>query len=189
NLLAIPQTNIKRMLAYSSIAQAGYVLIGVAAASTLGLTSVLFYLSAYVLTNLAAFSIVILVTNKTGRDDIAAFAGLSRRSPYLGILMLLALLSLGGVPPLAGFFGKFFVFQAAIDADLVRLAIIGVINAIVGLYYYLNVVKVVFVERCEPLEDEDDPVLVPTASRWALGLTVFGMLFLGVYATPWYDLA
>ncbi len=189
NLLAIPQTNIKRMLAYSSIAQAGYVLIGVAAASVLGLTSVIFYLSTYVLTNLAAFSIVILVTNKTGSDDIAAFAGLSRRSPYLGILMLLALLSLGGVPPLAGFFGKFFVFQAAIDADLVRLAIIGVINAIVGLYYYLNVVKVVFVERCEPLEDEDDPVIVPTASRWALGLTVFGMLFLGVYATPWYDLA
>jgi NADH-quinone oxidoreductase subunit N len=103
--------------------------------------------------------------------------------------MLLALLSLGGVPPLAGFFGKFYVFQAAVDAGLVRLAIIGVINAIIGLYYYLNVIKFVFVFRCEPIEEEDEPVIVPTASRWALGVTVFGMLFLGIYATPWYDVA
>jgi NADH-quinone oxidoreductase subunit N len=189
NVLAIPQTNIKRMLAYSSIAQAGYVLIGVAAATRLGIASVIFYLSIYVLTNLAAFALVILVTNKTGSDEIKDFSGLSRRSPYVGLLMLLALLSLGGVPPLAGFFGKFYVFQAAIDAGLVRLAIIGVINAIIGLYYYLNVIKYVFVFRCEPIEEEDEPVIVPTASRWALGVTVFGMLFLGIYATPWYDVA
>lgn len=189
NLLAIPQTNIKRMLAYSSIAQAGYVLIGVATANTLGMAAIIFYLGAYVLTNLSAFAVVILVTNKTGSDEIKDFAGLSRRSPYLGIVMLLALLSLSGVPPLAGFFGKFFVFQAAIDAGLMRLAIIGVINAIIALYYYLNVVKVIFVFRCDPIEDENDPVIVPTASAWALGLTIFGILFLGIYATPWYDLA
>jgi NADH-quinone oxidoreductase subunit N len=189
NVLAIPQQNIKRMLAYSSIAQAGYVLIGVASASRLGIAAAVFYLGAYVLTNLAAFTIVILVSNKTGGDAIKDFAGLGRRSPYLSVLMLLALLSLAGVPPLAGFFGKFYVFQAAVGAGLVRLAIIGVLNAIVGLYYYLTVVKVMFVERCERPEDEEDPVVVPTASRWALGVTIFGMLFLGIYATPWYDLA
>ena len=189
NVLAIPQRNIKRMLAYSSIAQAGYVLIGVAAASRLGVAASIFYLGAYVLTNLAAFTLVVLVANKTGRDEIKDFAGLSRRNPYLALLMMLAMLSLAGVPPLAGFFGKFYVFQAAVGAGLVRLAIIGVLNAILGLYYYLTIIKVMFVDRCKRPEDEEDPVITPTASRWALGLTTVGLLFLGIYATPWYDLA
>jgi NADH-quinone oxidoreductase subunit N len=189
NILAIPQRNIKRMLAYSSVAQAGYMLIGVAAASNLGVSATIFYLGAYLLTNLAAFSIVILVTNKTGSDEIKDFAALSRRSPYLALAMMLALLSLAGVPPLAGFFGKFYVFQAAVGAGLIRLAVIGVLNAILGLYYYLTIIKVMFVDRTEKPEDEDDPVVVPTASGWALGLTVFGIVFLGIFATPWYELA
>jgi NADH-quinone oxidoreductase subunit N len=189
NILAIPQRNIKRMLAYSSIGQAGYMLMGVAAASELGVSATIFYLGAYLLTNLAAFSIVILVSNKTGSDEIKDFAALSRRSPYLAVAMMLALLSLAGVPPLAGFFAKFYVFQAAVGAGLIRLAIIGVLNAIVGLYYYLTIIKVMFVDRAEKPEDEDDPVVVPTASGWALGLTVFGIVFLGIFATPWYDLA
>jgi NADH-quinone oxidoreductase subunit N len=189
NVLAIPQRNMKRMLAYSSIAQAGYVLIGVAAASRLGVAASIFYLGVYVLTNLAAFTAVILVSNKTGGDEIKDFAGLGRRNTYLGLLMMLALLSLAGVPPLGGFFGKFYVFQAAVGAGLVRLAIIGVLNAIVGLYYYLTIIKVMFVERTEHPEDEEDPVILPTASRWALGVTTLGFLILGIYATPWYDLA
>jgi NADH-quinone oxidoreductase subunit N len=188
NLLAIPQRNIKRMLAYSSIAQAGYMLIGLAAANELGISATFFYLGAYLLTNLAAFSIVVLVANKTGSDEISDFAGLSRRSPYLSLFLMIALLSLAGVPPLAGFFAKFFVFQAAVEAGLIRLAIIGVLNAIVGLYYYLTVIKVLLVGRPERPEDEQDPVLVPTASRWALGITVFGIILLGVFATPWYNL-
>jgi NADH-quinone oxidoreductase subunit N len=189
NVLAIPQRNMKRMLAYSSIAQAGYVLIGVAAASRLGVAASIFYLGVYVLTNLAAFSIVVLVSNKTGGDEIKDFAGLGRRNIYLGLLLMLALLSLAGVPPLGGFFGKFYVFQAAVGAGLIRLAIIGVLNAIVGLYYYLTIIKVMFVEHTERPEDEEDPVILPTASRWALGVTTLGFLFLGIYATPWYDLA
>ncbi len=189
NVLAIPQRNIKRLLAYSSIAQAGYILIGVAAASRLGVAAAIFYLGAYVLTNLAAFTIVIVVTNKTGSDEVNDFSGLGRRSPYIGLLMMLALLSLAGVPPLAGFFGKFYVFQAAVGADLVRLAIIGVLNAIIGLYYYLTIIKVMFVFHAERPEDDEDPVPVPTASRWALAVTTAGLLFLGIYATPWYDLA
>ncbi len=189
NLLAIPQRNIKRMLAYSSIAQAGYILIGVAAASELGVSATFFYLGAYLLTNLAAFTVVVLVANKTGGDEISDFAALGRRSPYLALLMMIALLSLAGVPPLAGFFAKFYVFQAAVGAGLIRLVVIGVLNVIVGLYYYLTVVKVMLVERTERPEDEADPVIVPTASRWALGITVFGIIFLGVFATPWYELA
>lgn len=189
NVLAIPQRNMKRLLAYSSIAQAGYILIGVAAATRLGIAASIFYLGTYMLTNLAAFSTVIIVANKTGGDEVKDFAGLGRRSPYVGLLMMLALLSLAGVPPLAGFFGKFYVFQAAVGAGLVRLAIIGVLNAIVGLYYYLTIVKVMFVEHCERPEDDEDPVFVPTASRWALAVTTLGFLFLGIYATPWYDLA
>jgi NADH-quinone oxidoreductase subunit N len=189
NLLAIPQRNIKRMLAYSSIAQAGYMLIGVAAASELGISATYFYLGVYLLTNLAAFTTVILVANKTGSDEIADFAGLSRRSPYLSLAMMLALLSLAGVPPLAGFFAKFYVFQAAVEVGLIRLAIIAVLNAILGLYYYLTIIKVMLVERTARPEDEAEPVLVPTASRWALGITVLGTLVLGIFAAPWYDLA
>jgi NADH-quinone oxidoreductase subunit N len=189
NLLAIPQRNIKRMLAYSSIAQAGYMLIGVAAASELGISATFFYLGAYLLTNLAAFSVVVLVANKTGSDEIEDFAGLGRRSPYLALLMMLALLSLAGVPPLAGFFGKFFVFQAAVGAGLIRLAVIAVLNAIVGLFYYLIIIKVMLVWHTVRPEDEAEPVTVPTASRWALGITAFGIILLGVFATPWYNLA
>jgi NADH-quinone oxidoreductase subunit N len=102
---------------------------------------------------------------------------------------MLALLSLAGVPPLGGFFGKFYVFQAAMGAGLVRLAIIGVLNAIVGLYYYLTIIKVMFVVRAERPEEEEDPIFIPTASRWVLALTTGGFVFLGIYATPWYDLA
>jgi NADH-quinone oxidoreductase subunit N len=189
NILAIPQRNIKRLLAYSSIGQAGYVLIGVAAATRLGVSATIFYLGVYMLTNLAAFTTVILVSNKTGGDEVKDFAALGRRSPYLALLMMLALLSLAGVPPLAGFFGKFYLFQAAVGAGLIRLAIIGVLNAIVGLYYYLIIIRVMFVDRTERPEDEEEPVLVPTASRWALGVTVLGIVFLGIFATPWYDLA
>jgi NADH-quinone oxidoreductase subunit N len=189
NVLAIPQRNMKRLLAYSSIAQAGYILIGVASATRLGVAASIFYLGVYMLTNLAAFTTIILVSNKTGGDEVKDFAGLGRRSPYLGLLMMLALLSLAGVPPLGGFFGKFYVFQAAIGADLIRLAIIGVLNAIVGLYYYLTIIKVMFVLHAERPEDDEDPLEVPTASRWALTVTTLGFLFLGIYATPWYDLA
>jgi NADH-quinone oxidoreductase subunit N len=113
-------------------------------------------------------------------------AGLSRRSFWLSLGMMLAMLSLAGVPPLAGFFAKFYIFQAAVSAGLVWLAVIGVLNAILGLYYYLIVIKVMFVERAE-----SDATLPPVAGtlRAGLALSTFGILFLGIFATPWYDLA
>ncbi len=189
NVLALRQSNIKRMLAYSSIAQAGYSLIGVVAISAqngAGMAAVIFYLFMYTLTNLAAFGVVILVSRATGSEKIADFAGLSRRSPALALVLTVALLSLGGIPPAAGFIGKFFLFQAAVDSGLAWLAIIGVLNAIVALYYYLMVIKVMYVDRSA---DEDKPLPVSQAARWALVLTSIGVILLGVVATPVYDWA
>ncbi len=186
NLLAIPQRNVKRLLAYSSIAQAGYVLIGVAAVGQLGVAAVLFYLAVYVLTNIAAFVVVEVVTNTLGTENLYDMAGLSRRSFGLSLGMMLAMLSLAGVPPLAGFFAKFYIFQAAVSAGLVWLAMIGVLNAIVGLYYYLIVIRVMFVDR---MEGDETPASLPGTLRLGLTLTTAGVLILGVFAAPWYDLA
>lgn len=196
NLLAIWQTNIKRFLAYSSIAHAGYALMGVVAflprnavvPTADGAAAAIFYLAAYTLTNLATFAIVILFANLTGSDEIKDYAGLSRRSPYLALAMMFALLSLAGIPPLAGFFGKFFLFRAAVEAGLTWLAIVGVLNAIVGLYYYLMVVRVMYLFRAEP-EVEAIPIPVSRSSAVVLAACIFGVFFVGIYATPLYQWA
>lgn len=182
NGIAIAQTNIKRLLAYSSIAHAGYALIGVAALSELGFTSVVFYLVVYLVTNLAAFGIVAAFWRISGSDEISDYAALSRRSPALALVMLVTFLSLAGMPPFGGFVAKFFVFAAAVKTGLAWLAIIGVLNAIVGLYYYLIVLKVVYLYRSE---DEDKPV--PLTRPYTLGLTilVIGIIVLGVLFGPW----
>lgn len=184
NLLAIFQSNIKRMLAYSSIAQAGYALIGLVALTPDGSGAAIFYLLMYVFTNVAAFGVVVLVSNATGSDEMEDFYGLSRRAPYLALAMLLALLSLGGIPPTAGFIGKFFIFKAAVDAELWWLALIGVLNAFIGLYYYLNVVKYMYLYRSE---DEAERIPVSRAARVALALSVLGIIYLGVAAGPAFD--
>ncbi len=191
NVLAISQRNIKRMLAYSSIAQAGYVLIGVVAVSNPNVTpygpaSVLFYLGVYVLTNIVAFAVVIAVTNALGSDDMSALYGLSRRSLGLALAMLAAMLSLGGVPPLAGFFAKLYVFAAAMGQRLTWLVVIGVLNSIIALYYYLMVVKYIFVDRSE---GDEQPMEVASALNFGLWVAVAGILILGVFAAPWYTLA
>jgi NADH-quinone oxidoreductase subunit N len=183
NALALSQRNIKRLLAYSSIAHAGYALIGVAAATTLGMTSVIFYLVVYVITNLAAFGIVTSFSRITGSDDISAYAGLSRRAPGLSLALLVTFLSLAGMPPLGGFVAKVFVFAAAVDAGLVWLAIVGVLNAIIGLYYYLIVFKVVYLYRSE---DEDKPVPLTRPYGLALGVLVIGIILLGTVFAPWF---
>jgi NADH-quinone oxidoreductase subunit N len=186
NLLALAQKNIKRLLAYSSIAHAGYALIGVVAISTLGTTSVVYYLIAYVITNLAAFGIVTAFSRIAGSDDIAAFAGLSRRSPWLAISMMVAFLSLAGMPPFAGFVVKVSVFAAAIQAGLVWLAVIGVLNSIVGLYYYLIVLKVVYLYRSE---DEEKPI--PVSRPYVVGLAILsiGIILVGTVLAPWFGMA
>ncbi len=186
NLLALKQNNIKRMLAYSSIAHAGYALMGVVAFSQEGVAAALFYLIGYVVTNLAAFTVVILFARVSGSDEIADYAGLSRRSPPLALAMLVAFLSLGGMPPFAGFINKFFVFAAAMRSDLTWLVVVGVLNSIVGLYYYLIVLKWVWVK---PAPEGASPIPVSRPYVFALSLLCFAIIFVGVAATPWLNWA
>jgi NADH-quinone oxidoreductase subunit N len=191
NLLALAQKNIKRMLAYSSIAHAGYALIGVASLSILGLTSTVFYLIAYMVTNLTAFGVVTAAGRVIGSDEIKDYAGLSRRASGLALIMLVAFLSLSGMPPFAGFIAKFMVFASAVQAYkgtgqfyLLFLAIVGILNSIVGLYYYLTVLKVVYLYRSE---DEDKPASVPAGLYLALGILVVGVILVGTFFSPWFN--
>jgi NADH-quinone oxidoreductase subunit N len=184
NSLALAQRNIKRLLAYSSIAHAGYALIGVVAFSPLGMTSVVYYLAAYMLTNLAAFGVVVAFSKVVGSDEIADYAGLSRRAPWLSIVLLVAFLSLAGMPPLGGFIGKVLVFAAAVNAQYYWLAFVGIINSIVGLYYYLTVLKVVYLYRSEK---EGEPL--PVSRPYALALTVLtvGIILMGTLMAPFFE--
>lgn len=187
NLLTLQQTNIKRLLAYSSIAHAGYTLIGVVALSQLGATSVVFYLAAYILTNLLAFGIVMAFSRVTGLEDIKDYAGLSRRSPWLALMMLAAFLSLAGMPPFGGFVAKVFVFAAGVEAGYVWLVIVGIVNSIVGVYYYLNVLKYVYLYRM-PNEDEEN-LPIPLTRPYAIALTVLavGVILIGTLFAPWFS--
>lgn len=183
NLLALAQKNIKRLIAYSSIAHAGYAMIGVVAISPLGVTSTVFYLTAYILTNLAAFGIVVAFGRVTGSDEISAYAGMSRRSPGLALMLLVAFLSLAGMPPFGGFVAKIFVFTAAIQSGMVWLAAVGVINSIIGLYYYLTVLKVVYLYRSE---DEEKPLPISRPYGIALAVLTIGILLIGTIFAPWF---
>ena len=191
NVVALRQSNIKRLLAYSSIAQAGYTLIGVAALQgmddSLAVASVSFYMFMYIFTNLLVFGGVILFISATDTEEISDLAGLNRRSPWVALFITIGLLSLGGIPPAAGFFGKFFLFQAAVNANLVGLALIAVTNAIIALYYYLVVIKVMYVDVGP---DDDVPIAIPRAYAWSLGITALVVILLGTIAvTPIYDWA
>lgn len=179
NLAAIFQSNIKRLLAYSSIAQAGYALMGVVTLTQDGSGATLFYLLMYIFTNIAAFGVIVLVSNITGSDEISDLDGLNRRAPVLALIMLFAVLSLGGIPPTAGFFGKFFVFRAAVDAGLWWLALIGILNAFVALYYYLNIIKHMYLYRSD---DEEIAIPVSRAAQIGLVVSIFFILYLGVFA-------
>ena len=186
NLLALPQKNIKRLLAFSSVAHAGYVMIGLVALSTFGAASVVFYLAAYVVTNLAAFAVVILFSRTAGSEQIDDYAGLSRRSPGLGLALMVAFLSLGGMPPLAGFVAKVYVFAAVVESGWVWLAFVGVLNAIIGLYYYLTVLKVVYLYRSE---QDNVPIEIPRAYGVGLSVCVFAIILIGSLSAPWLDWA
>jgi len=189
NLVALKQTHIKRLLAYSSIAHAGYAMIGVAAVSELGVTSVIFYLLAYILTNLAAFGVVMAFGRVAGSDEIKAYAGLSRRAPGLAIAMLVAFLSLAGMPPFGGFVAKVFVFAAAVQVNMVWLAIVGILNSIVGVYYYLSVLKVVYLYRMEGENEAAHPIPLTRSYTIALVLLTLGILLVGTLFAPWFGLS
>lgn len=183
NVLALVQTNIKRLLAYSSIAHAGYILIGIAASSELGVTAVVFYLIVYMLTNLAAFGIVATFWREDKTDQISAYDGMSRRSPWLAMALLVAFLSLAGMPPFGGFIVKVAVFASAVRANMVWLAFVGVLNSIVGLYYYLVVLKHVYLFR-----SEKDEQAIPITKNYSLALIVLtlSIVLVGVVFGPWF---
>jgi NADH-quinone oxidoreductase subunit N len=184
NVAAIPQVNIKRMLGYSSIAQAGYIMVGLAALGMSALSSadtithggILFFLAGYALTNLAAFIAIIAITNKVGSDLIQDFTGMGKRAPVLAAALTLALVSLIGIPPAVGFMGKFYVFSGAVREGLLWLVIIAVINSVISAYYYLRVVKVMWFN--EPASTEKVPSSV--ALRIALAISALGILLLGI---------
>jgi len=184
NMLALAQKNIKRMLAYSSIAHAGYALIGVATLTGLGLIATVYYLIGYLASNLAAFGAVSAYSKIVGSDEIKDFSGMSRRSPGLALIMLVAFLSLSGMPPFAGFIGKFLVFAAAVQAQLIWLAVVGVLNSIIGLYYYLVVLKVVYLYR----SDEDEkPARMSAPVMFSLVILVVGIIVIGTFISPWFN--
>jgi len=182
NCVAIVQQNVKRLLAYSSIAHAGYILVGLIAATQMGATSVLFYVIVYALTNLGAFGVVATLASRAGGDDIDDFNGMARKAPLLSLLMLVFVLSLAGIPPLGGFFGKFYLFAAAVQQDaqhfgLLWLVILGIVMSAVSLYYYLVLLKHIYV-----LVPKDNTVVsTPTYLNIALSLVALAVILLGIF--------
>ena len=186
NLLAMSQTNIKRLLAYSSIAHAGYAMIGVVAFSQLGATGVVFYLAAYIVTNLLAFGVIMAFSRVTGLDTLEDYAGMSRRNPWLALMMLAAFLSLAGMPPFGGFVAKVFVFAAGVQANYTWLVVVGILNSIIGVYYYLNAMKYVYLYRM-PNEDEGDhPIPLTRPYTIALVILTLGVILVGTLFAPWF---
>ncbi|HSL19931.1 MAG TPA: NADH-quinone oxidoreductase subunit N [Vicinamibacterales bacterium] len=186
-VVGVVQSNVKRMLAYSSIAHAGYVLVGLVAANTAGKAAVLFYLAAYAVTNLGAFGVIaVLGTRDNRHDDIRDFAGLFNRRPGLAALMTVFLLSLGGFPPMAGFIGKWYVFSAAVSEGYYWLAIIGVLTSVVSVFYYLRIVVMMFMT--EGPEAAPLPV-VSRAGMAALAIAMVGVFYLGVLPTRLLEIA
>jgi NADH-quinone oxidoreductase subunit N len=187
NLIAVVQTNIKRMLAYSAVAHAGYVLVGMIAASPEGGASVLYYLLAYVFATLGAFGVVVaLERRELAGDEIADYRGLSTRSLALAGAMAVFLLSFTGVPPLAGFMGKFYIFSAALRQGYTYLVVIAVMNSVIAAFYYISVTVAMFMEEggIEPARMTRRPALVAT-----IGLSAIATVLVGVYPAPYMTAA
>jgi len=191
NVIALTQSNIKRMLGYSSIAQAGNFLVGLAAISAadgelaLGASGVVFFLAAYAFTNLGAFIAIIAISNQTGSDEIGDYAGMSRRAPLLALGLTLCLVSLTGIPPTAGFIAKVYIFNAAVQSDLVWLVIVGVLNSVVSAYYYLRVVLQMYLEA--PIREER--VAAGPALGLAMAIAAGGVVFIGILPFPLLEAA
>jgi NADH-quinone oxidoreductase subunit N len=183
NLFAMRQRNIKRFLAFSSIAQAGFILLGIIGQSQLGMTTVIYFVLVYIFSNLGAFGVATIIENKTGKVLIDDYDGFYRTNPMLSLTMMLALFSLAGIPPVAGFFGKFFLFAAAAKQGLYILVFIAVLNTIISLYYYLLVIKAMFLNR------SDQPIAYfksDVYTKIGLGICVAGIIIIG-FTSPVYE--
>jgi NADH-quinone oxidoreductase subunit N len=183
NLFALRQQNMKRFLAFSSIAQAGFVLLGLIIGNQLGTSTVVYFVLIYIFSNLAAFGVVQAISLKTGKEQMKDYEGLYRTNPNLSLVMMLALFSLAGIPPIAGFFGKFFLFTAAASEGYYLLVFLAVVNVTISLYYYLLVVRAMFLRT----SDNAIPYFKNKLyMRLGLLITAIGILVLGIYS-PLYD--
>jgi len=183
NLFALRQQNMKRFLAFSSIAQAGFILLGLISGSQLGTATVVYFVLVYIFSNLAAFGVVQAISLQTGKENRDDYDGLYRTNPKLSLVMMLALFSLAGIPPVAGFFGKFFLFAAAASKGYYFLVFLAVVNVTISLYYYLLVIRAMFIRKNEnPIPFFNNKIYM----RLGLILTVIGILVLGLYS-PLYD--
>src|SRR5208282_1634184 len=193
NLCAIPQRNLKRLLGYSSIAHAGYLLLGVAALSASGQVAVMYYLAGYLFTVLAAFTVICLVTRQADAEDISALAGLNQRSPLLAATMTLAMASLAGIPPLAGFFGKFLLLKSVIETAqatqnhgyycLVFTALAGVV---ISLYYYFGVIRAIYWSKDAP---DLSPIALSAPAKVSIWVCITGMFWIGLFPSVVLHLA
>jgi NADH-quinone oxidoreductase subunit N len=183
NLFALRQTNIKRLLAFSSIAQAGFILVGISANSVVGLSSVVYFILVYIFSNLGAFGVVSVISACTGKENINDYRGLYKTNPLLAWVLAISLFSLAGIPPTAGFFGKFFLLIAGAARNNYSLIIIAALNMVVSLYYYLVLVKTIFLNGDD---SKMETLPIPMLSRIALLICVAGILVLGLYGNV-YD--
>lgn len=179
NILALRQNNVKRMLAYSSIAHAGYILVALTVGTDAAISAAIFYVIAYTFFNLGAFAIVALLETRMGAEsEFEELAGLSKSAPYLALLLAVFMFALSGFPPTVGFFGKFYIFRAAIESNFVSLAVIGVLNSFVSVYYYLRVVKTCYFDEAEKPQKA---VFVPATVGLALVVTTAATLGFGLF--------
>jgi NADH-quinone oxidoreductase subunit N len=183
NLFALRQQNMKRFLAFSSVAQAGFMLLGVINGGVLGTTSTVYFVLVYMFSNLAAFGVVQAISEKTGKENMDDYNGLYRTNPNLSLVMMLGLFSLAGIPPVAGFFGKFFLFTASANKGYYILVFIAVVNATIALYYYLKVIRAMFLRQSEnPIPHFKNDVFM----KIGLATAAAGILILGLYS-PLYE--
>jgi NADH-quinone oxidoreductase subunit N len=193
NLCALPQRNLKRLLGYSSIAHAGYLLLGVAALSAAGQSALLYYLAGYLFTVVAAFTVICLVTRHLDNDDVSALAGLNQRSPLLASTMTLAMVSLAGVPPLAGFFGKFLLLKSVVQAAQTTgnhgyycLAFTALAGVVISFYYYFGVVRAIYWSKDAP---DLSPIQLSGPIKVAIIVCIGGMFWLGIFPNTVLNLA
>jgi len=182
NLFAIRQQNLKRFLAFSSISQAGFLLLGIIGGNEMGMTAIVYYMLIYIFSNLGAFGVIAAVSNATGKENINDYNGLYKTNPKLSLTMMLALFSLAGIPPVAGFFGKFFLFAAAAQKGFYILVLIATINTIISLYYYLLVVKAMFINKSEtpiPYFQSD------AMTKLGLAICIAGLVITGFASGIW----
>ncbi len=183
NIIAVPQTNLKRMLAYSSIAHAGYILLGIVAYTTAGISAMLYYMLLYIFANIGAFASITAFSNQTGKDDIKDLAGLWKRSPFISSVLLVCLMSLAGIPPAAGFIGKFYLFTEAARQGYLWLAFVAMGMSVVSMYYYIAAIRAMLTGG----DAEADKIKTPVSLKLVMVVSVIMILVMGLYPGPVTD--